>query len=441
MVKPKSPIRSPADVRYLTFQGGGGLGFAYIGAIEALEASGINVLPITPGIPGQLRGISGASAGAITALLLALGCRSADFLELFSNKQQFADFYDAPRSGHCRGLTPSDYHADVGLTASDDTGQTTVRWVKELYDFIAATRSARDDMLKFSYTHSLKVGGFSPALVLMIAFGYGPSFLERKRNVLEKELPFLKQVFDKPQEYLFNLINDRGIFPGFTVRKFLANMMRKFIGRAPAARKHIKGDPADTTFATFRECTGIDLVISGTNISQRRSQLFSADRTPEFPVVEAVGISACYPLVFKPIYVKAPASDKKLGPLRGLWLDGGILNNFPIHAFDRDRSGNSKGELNPNVLGLMLNDGDPDPAKEFYDPEEDKSPLGSLAGGLLTTILTPGNKGQLRTPQEALQMIPLYTYELSLFEFAPAEAVSRKPRLQARSDVLGYFRR
>jgi len=57
------------DVRYLCFQGGGGKGAVYLGALDALEYK--KLLPIVPA--GQIKGICGASAGAITALLVACG--------------------------------------------------------------------------------------------------------------------------------------------------------------------------------------------------------------------------------------------------------------------------------------------------------------------------------------------------------------------------------
>ncbi|WP_210235119.1 hypothetical protein, partial [Mesorhizobium sp. M1C.F.Ca.ET.196.01.1.1] len=71
------------------------------------------------------------------------------------------------------------------------------------------------------------------------------------------------------------------------------------------------------TFAMLKEVTGTDLAVCATNISQQKSVIFSASQTPHFPVVEAVGMSACFPVVFKPIYVDAPWSDPILGSLRG----------------------------------------------------------------------------------------------------------------------------
>ncbi|SRR6266568_3971257 len=58
------------DIRYLALEGGGGKGFAYLGAIDILEkvkgADGRSIM-------ARVDGFAGASAGAITALLLSIG--------------------------------------------------------------------------------------------------------------------------------------------------------------------------------------------------------------------------------------------------------------------------------------------------------------------------------------------------------------------------------
>lgn len=59
----------------LVFEGGGVKGIAYGGALELLEAKGI--MP-------QIKQTSGASAGAIAALLVGPGCSSADVTKILS---------------------------------------------------------------------------------------------------------------------------------------------------------------------------------------------------------------------------------------------------------------------------------------------------------------------------------------------------------------------
>jgi predicted acylesterase/phospholipase RssA len=56
----------------------------------------------------------------------------------------------------------------------------------------------------------------------------------------------------------------------------------------------------NVTFARFLRLTGVDLGITGTNISTKRPVVFSAGNTPDFPVTGAVGLSMSIPLLFKP---------------------------------------------------------------------------------------------------------------------------------------------
>ncbi len=76
--------RLPAQppIRNLVFEGGGIRGIAYAGAVGVLDAAGIT---------GQLRKVGGTSAGAITALALALRYTGAEVAEIVSSTD-FAKF-------------------------------------------------------------------------------------------------------------------------------------------------------------------------------------------------------------------------------------------------------------------------------------------------------------------------------------------------------------
>ena len=58
--------------------------------------------------------------------------------------------------------------------------------------------------------------------------------------------------------------------------------------------------------------TGVDLVITGANITKHKPSVFSSRHTPLFPVAEAVGISMNLPFLFKPVHVEA---NVPVGPL------------------------------------------------------------------------------------------------------------------------------
>lgn len=102
--KTMAKIRQLRDIKYLVFQGGGGKGVAYSGVLKALEEKGL--LPLIPGKENGIKGIAGTSAGAITALLVALGYNSKEINDNFLTKPEIFDgFFDGPDSGSYRTVS------------------------------------------------------------------------------------------------------------------------------------------------------------------------------------------------------------------------------------------------------------------------------------------------------------------------------------------------
>jgi NTE family protein len=65
----------------------------------------------------------------------------------------------------------------------------------------------------------------------------------------------------------------------------------------------------------------------GTNLSTRFGEVFSAEHTPRMCIADAVRISMSIPLFF--------AAKRSL---RGdVYVDGGVLENYPIKLFDREK--------------------------------------------------------------------------------------------------------
>lgn len=58
---------------------------------------------------------------------------------------------------------------------------------------------------------------------------------------------------------------------------------------------------ANCTFKEFASRTGVDLIVPACNLTSSRTELMCVQRTPYMDVVTAVCMSACVPLVFKPV--------------------------------------------------------------------------------------------------------------------------------------------
>ncbi|MBL0128284.1 MAG: patatin-like phospholipase family protein [Flavobacteriales bacterium] len=85
----------------------------------------------------------------------------------------------------------------------------------------------------------------------------------------------------------------------------------------------------------------MDLVITCTNVSAHQNKYFSVGHSPNFPVVDAVLASMSLPFFFKPLLVNTnvefdeeEGDDDYTRSYRGLYVDGGMTRNYPLHAFD-----------------------------------------------------------------------------------------------------------
>lgn len=89
-----------------------------------------------------------------------------------------------------------------------------------------------------------------------------------------------------------------------------------------------------------------DLFVVSSDLSRRRSQVFSHETSPDLPIAQAVRASMSIPLFFEAFHI-----DDKLfgetGQRQDLFVDGGVFDNYPIELFDHC-------EPNPHTLGLFL---------------------------------------------------------------------------------------
>ena len=383
-------------LEYLAFEGGGGKGVTYLGAVRALESHLILPIDIARRGQNQIKGISGASAGAISALLLAMGLNADQLSEILNRPEDFTAFFDDPEPGYSRSI--------------DINGQPAKHYTKPSPATLVTTFTDFQWRILFSNLESW----------------------------LGKSNPLVKQLSKHSATYIHNLRIEGGLFPGFAMRKFLAEVitthLTKKVGRPVSG--------ATLGFREFHELTGVDLRVTGTNKTSGKSMMFSRWCTPWLPVAEAVGISASLPLIFKPVHVKRLRNFK----YNGDGWDGGLLNNLPLHAFDLDGRESCKEPpqtvppLHPKMLALRLTDG---PCKATAT----EAALKLLAGPglsdalkeLLKSVFGLSESGQIRTKQDRNQTIELRTYCLSTVDFGPSEAVKAAPIAEAEKQVNEYL--
>ena len=89
------------------------------------------------------------------------------------------------------------------------------------------------------------------------------------------------------------------------------------------------GDP-DITFQQLKDRYNRDLIITGSNLSRRKLEIYSPMWTPDMPVRKAVRISMSIPLFFQPVIRNDTETDTPM-----YLVDGGLLENYPMTVFQQ----------------------------------------------------------------------------------------------------------
>ena len=139
----------------------------------------------------------------------------------------------------------------------------------------------------------------------------------------------------------FKKLNDGGFF-------FIGgiNRIKKYFGwyKGRKAEKWLgkiiegKTGNADITFEELRRKGFKDLYVTGTSLTKQKPVIFSRETHPGMKVRDAVRISISIPFYFEPVFIDSngkvlyhPKQKQGLDVL----VDGGIIENFPIHIFDK----------------------------------------------------------------------------------------------------------
>lgn len=501
-------VRDPQSIQYLAFKGGGGKGIAYLGAIRVLEDPKMNLLPVNT---GRVQGISGTSAGAITAAFLAVGMTGKDILQRIVNND-FAKFWDVPMPGVYKtvkfdgtknvpgyttdSITSHEEAVAPGKQLIIDSVTSGVNFYPALAPALAAGLQNQDLMKRGITVLRLLKDGIN-------LFNASKKIQQKSKMELLRTLttgadgkPSDQKMFD----YLYSEMMDRGLFTGEGIRQYLRaafgqcliqyfNVPLKLTGINSLDPTNLSSERVgQITFAELLRITGKELVITSTNITAGCPKLFSAKLTPDFPVVEAVCMSMSIPGVFKPTYVDALVNIAK-GPnddinksYKGFYVDGGALNNIPIHVWDEapDKP------MNPAVFGICVNSGfdpndltyDSDPLWKSYIDAVNKaaaekglpaipykrviesnmsyngptgslqiktdvdaffSVLGGYAGDILNTLMYPAAGGQIRTPEEKAKLLDIYAYDIGVLDFTPDASLSAFVQQRAEQRMRAYF--
>jgi NTE family protein len=164
-----------------------------------------------------------------------------------------------------------------------------------------------------------RVGGTSAGAINAVLFGLGYSNEETKEIL--KALHFKNFLDDSwgLASDINRLLSDFGWYKGNFFRDWISELIREKTGNGESTFKDV---------AEQGEAKGFkEIYMIGTNLSTHFSEVFSPEHTPRMVLADAVRISMSIPLFF--------AAKRSL---RGdVYVDGGVLDNYPIKLFDRKK--------------------------------------------------------------------------------------------------------
>ncbi|MEO8567706.1 MAG: patatin-like phospholipase family protein [Ginsengibacter sp.] len=218
--------------------------------------------------------------------------------------------------------------------------------------------------------HIERVAGSSAGAVtgLMISLGYNSGEIDSIFQDLKiQQFNDGKDIFGK----IKRIRKEYGLFKGDNLEKWLGHLIEKKMG------------DANTTFADLHQKhlqNNIfkDFYCTGTNISRQQLEIFSWKTWPQMKLKTAVHISGCIPFYFKPVAIDSTGNEiqlKKSASNYDLYVDGGMLCNFPINMFDTCIEGNNSltsnnVKYNYETLGLKL-----EREKQVQEFEENKTTI------------------------------------------------------------------
>lgn len=430
---------SKENVKYLAFEGGGGKGITYLGALQALEELGIiSHVPKKKGDQTyprldstKIKGVAGTSIGSLTALLIACGYNTEEISIILTSdvSDNILDTVDF-------GTIPTIYSKDEQDCVIQDSrfGDVDSYMKTSWANFVQSDQRSLKGLLEIP-VKTFKRMSFS--IFALILQGYLNHELKKTgerthddefhlvpiHDIMKSEtqIAATQAILNKPIHSINSLKYEYGFFLGASAR----HLFDQFI--------EDKSGIKNCTFEQFYEEFGIDLVITSACLNTGKAFYFKNEgKWKDLCVADAVRMSIGIPFLFKPVLFEE--KDKSIGSFTDdlqstrYMVDGGVVDNFPLHAFDEEGSE----QLNSQMLGFTLV---PDSKKKVSEIANFTDYLDNA----LYTFLKHATELQIKTSGEREQIIELDTGNLSIFDFSfeelPEEIIS-----SSKMRTLEYFK-
>jgi len=164
-----------------------------------------------------------------------------------------------------------------------------------------------------------RVGGTSAGAITALLIGLAYSSDEIKEILWDMDFSSFLDASPGVIRNDVRLVKEYGWYKGDTFREWVGKIIKDKTGNSEATFRDVEA---------MRKLKGFkDLYFIGTNLSTRFSEVFSSEHTPDMVVADAVRISMSIPIFFAAIR----------RPNRDIYVDGGVLDNYPIQLFDKGK--------------------------------------------------------------------------------------------------------
>ncbi|MCE7743339.1 MAG: hypothetical protein GOP50_12885, partial [Candidatus Heimdallarchaeota archaeon] len=419
-------------------------GLAYVGVAQALEDLGILThlkkefkgKELSYLDPSKIHGLAGTSVGAVTALILACGYSSQEAEEIIVNDLgskvlDTVEFDKIPtiytkKNPHY--IINNPYLEKDQLLLDEYMKEYMVSEQKTFGDFLKIPGKAFTE-INFKFLANL--------LKLYVYFEArrkgGKGRKDEKETTKHEFITSVPEMIQKKTVKLaFDMIidNPSGSMSSFKYEFgfFLAQAYREMVDSLIEKKSGIK----NCTFEQFYDFFGIDLVLTGFDVSTNQTYYFrNNEQWKKLCVADAVRMSMSIPIIFKPVvmgmkngkFVSACVEDSP----KSYIVDGGLGNSFPFHVFDEP----DVDKLNPNVLGFNL-------AYTRPFTEGDTTFFGYLENMFLA-LLKLTTEAQFKHVEEKDQAILINSKDLSVLDFIFDE-LPKNVVEEAKKNTLDYFK-
>lgn len=164
-----------------------------------------------------------------------------------------------------------------------------------------------------------RIGGTSAGAINAVLLGLGYSPKETREILWELDFNnFMDDSWGIVRD-TERLIKEYGWYKGDYFRKWIGQLIKEKTGNSESTFADLEALKNKKGFKS--------LYFMGTNLSTSFSEIFSAEHTPRICIADAARISMSIPLFF--------AAKRSI---RGdVYVDGGVLDNYPVKLFDRKK--------------------------------------------------------------------------------------------------------